>query len=68
MRKTTKPKPRLIGTMELATLLHCHPMSIPRYVKTKKGFPKPTKPFGKNLWDEAAVEAYLAKVMKARGA
>jgi hypothetical protein len=41
-------------------------MSIPRYVKTKPGFPQPVKPFGKNLWDEDAVEAYIAKVMRVR--
>jgi len=64
MRKTTKPKSRLIGTMEVAALLHCHPMSVARYTKEKKGFPKPTKLFGQNLWDEATVEAYLAKMMK----
>jgi predicted DNA-binding transcriptional regulator AlpA len=62
-KKQRRPR-RLIDTMELAARLHCHPMSIPRYVKIKKGFPKPEKPFGKNLWDEEAVEAYLAKVMK----
>ena len=65
MRKKTKPR-RLIGTMELAARLHCHPMSIPRYVKTKPGFPQPSKPFGKNLFDEDAVEAYIAKEMRAR--
>jgi len=60
-----KPR-RLIGTLELAARLRCHPMSIPRYVKTKPGFPQPVKPFGKNLWDEDAVEAYIAKVMRVR--
>ena len=65
MRKKKKPQ-RLIGTMELAAKLHCHPMSIPRYVKTKPGFPKPAKPFGKNLFDEDAVDAYMAKVMRPR--
>jgi hypothetical protein len=68
MRKATKSLGRLIDTMELAAKLNCHPMTIPRYVKIKKGFPKPIKPFGKNLWDERVVEAYLAKIMKARGA
>jgi hypothetical protein len=57
---------RLIGALELAARLRCHPMSIPRYVKKKPGFPQPMKPFGKNLWDEDAVEAYINKVMKVR--
>src|SRR5262249_7245637 len=66
--KTKAPaKPRrLIDTLELAAPLRCHPMSIPRYVRTKPGFPQPVKPFGKNLWDEDEVEAYIAKVMKVR--
>jgi hypothetical protein len=54
---------RWIGTMELAALLGCHPFSIPRYVRTKPGFPQPRKPFGKNLWDEAEAEAYLQTLL-----
>jgi hypothetical protein len=50
---------RMIGTMELAAKLRCHPVSIQRFVKTKPGFPQPIKPFGKNLWNEEAVDAYL---------
>jgi predicted DNA-binding transcriptional regulator AlpA len=64
-KATPKPRGRLIDTIELATKLNCHPMSIPRFVKTKKGFPQPTKPFGKNLWDEWEIDAYLAKVCRA---
>ena len=53
--------------MELADLLGCHPMSIQRFVKTKPGFPQPMKPFGKNLFDAAEVESYLASVLARRG-
>ena len=46
---------RLIGTMEVAEKIHCHPMSIPRMVKQKK-LPPPVKPFGRNLWDEDEID------------
>ena len=52
-----------IGTLEMAELLGCHPMSIPRLVKTKPGFPQPTKLFGKNLWDASEAEAYIRKLL-----
>jgi hypothetical protein len=56
-------KRRWVGTMELAELLGCHPMSIPRHVKRTKGFPQPVKPFGKNLWDADEAEAYLQTLL-----
>jgi hypothetical protein len=49
-----------IGTLEVAELLNCHPMSIPRYVKTKKGFPKPGKLSGKNVWDRDLILEFRA--------
>ena len=55
-----------IGTMELAEKLGVHPFSIPRLRKTKPGFPQPVKPFGKNLWDEAAVDRYLEELVAAK--
>ena len=55
-----------IGTMELAEKLGCHPFSIPRFRKTKKNFPQPVKPFGKNLWDEAEVDAYVEDLLAAK--
>jgi hypothetical protein len=59
MRKPkTKKTIIYIGTMEVARLLNCHPMSIPRYVRTKPGFPKPGKLCGKNVWDKDVMEAY----------
>jgi predicted DNA-binding transcriptional regulator AlpA len=61
--KQGSKKRKWIGTMELAEKLGCHPFSIPRFVKTKPGFPKPVKPFGKNLWDEDEVDAYLAQLL-----
>jgi hypothetical protein len=60
-KAASKPR-RFIGTMELAAKLNCHPMSIPRYCKTKPNFPQPTKPWGKNIWDEDVVDAYIAEV------
>jgi predicted DNA-binding transcriptional regulator AlpA len=55
---------RWIGTMELADLLGCHPMSIQRFVKTKPGFPQPIKLHGnKNLYDADEAEAYVAKLL-----
>jgi hypothetical protein len=61
-----KPADKLIGTLEVAAKLGCHPMSIPRFVKTKPGFPQPAKLFNKNLWGEAVVDAYVATLMGAR--
>jgi hypothetical protein len=52
--------------MELAEKLGVHPFSIPRLRKTKPGFPQPVKPFGKNLWDEAAVDRYLEELVAAK--
>jgi predicted DNA-binding transcriptional regulator AlpA len=54
---------RLIGTIDLACKLNCHPNSIPRFIKNRKGFPKPKCLFGKNVWDEAVVDAYIEKLM-----
>jgi hypothetical protein len=58
-----KKPTKLIGTLALAAKLNVHPMSIPRLVKKKPGFPKPTLMFGKNMWDEDTVDAYLAALM-----
>jgi predicted DNA-binding transcriptional regulator AlpA len=49
-----------IGVAEVARRMNCHPMSIPRYVKHKNGFPKPGKLAGKNVWDEDIIDAYIA--------
>jgi hypothetical protein len=61
--KHVSKKGRWLGTMELAEKLGCHPFSIPRFVKTKPGFPQPVKPFGKNLWDEDLIDKYVAKLI-----
>lgn len=58
-----KKRTRWLGVMELAERLGCHPFSIPRFVKKKPGFPQPTKLFGKNLWDEAEVDAYIERLL-----
>jgi hypothetical protein len=58
-------KPR-IGTAELAGMLGCHQMSVPRYVRTKPGFPKPKKLFGKNLWDLDVVERYIESLVSGK--
>ena len=63
-----KKQRRWIGTLQMAELLGCHPMSIPRLVKNKKGFPQPIKPFGKNLWDADEAEAYLQKLLAKKAA
>ena len=59
---------RWIGTMALAEKLGCHPTSIPRFVKTKPGFPQPVKPFGKNLWNEDAVDAFIESLVGGKAA
>jgi hypothetical protein len=59
-------KRKWIGTMELAEKLGVHPFSIPRLRKTKPGFPQPVKPFGKNLWDEDAVDRYVEELVAAK--
>jgi hypothetical protein len=59
---------RWIGTMALAEKLGCHPLSIPRFVKTKPGFPQPVKPFGKNLWDEDVVDAFIESLVGGKAA
>jgi hypothetical protein len=55
-----------IGTMALSEKLGVHPFSIPRLRKTKKNFPQPVKPFGKNLWDETAVDRYIEELLAAK--
>jgi predicted DNA-binding transcriptional regulator AlpA len=66
MRKhQDKTKRTLIGTLEVAARLNCHQISIPRYVKTKKGFPKPGKLCGKNVWYEDAIDEFIAAQMAA---
>jgi hypothetical protein len=59
MPKQATARIHLIGVQELAAKLHCHPMSIPRLVRTKAGFPQPTKFLNKNLWDEAVIDAWI---------
>jgi len=54
---------RLIGTIELARKLGCHPNSIPRFIKHREGFPAPKLIFGKNTWDEAVVDKYIESLM-----
>lgn len=62
MHKGSQPR-KFIGTLEVAARLGCHPMSIPRLVKTKKGFPAPIKPFNKNLWLEDVIDAYVRRLL-----
>ena len=54
---------RLIGTIELARKLGCHPNSIPRFIKTRRDFPQPKLLFGKNTWDEGVVDKYIESLM-----
>ena len=60
--KQGSKKRKWIGTMELANKLRCHPLSIPRFVKTKPNFPQPIKLFNKNLWDEEVVDVYVEQL------
>jgi len=62
MRKELQSK-KLIGTMEVAGKLGCHPMSVPRLVRGRRGFPQPNKLFNKNLWEEGVVDAYIAELL-----
>ena len=48
---SSKKGGRRIGTMELASLLRCHPASIPRLVKEGR-LPTPRKTLNKNDWGE----------------
>jgi hypothetical protein len=54
-----------IGTMALSEKLGVHPFSIPR-LRKRPGFPQPVKPFGKNLWDEREVDAYIEELVAAK--
>jgi predicted DNA-binding transcriptional regulator AlpA len=60
--RTTKPI-RLIGTAALAAKLNVHPVTVSKLVKTNPNFPRPTKLFNKNMWDEDKVDAYIAARM-----
>jgi len=62
----TKKPVKLIGTLALAAKLNVHPMSIPRFVKKKKGFPKPKLLFGKNQWNEDVIDDYVAAQLAQR--
>jgi hypothetical protein len=56
-----------IGRTELAEMLNCHVMSIPRFEKNKPGFPKPRKPYGpkgKTMYDFDEATAYREKIFK----
>jgi nitrogenase molybdenum-iron protein alpha/beta subunit len=69
MKSQTQPQlgnRRWLDTIEFAARLHCHPMSIPKFRKKKKDFPRPIKPFNKNLWAEDEVEAYEKKIFAKR--
>jgi predicted DNA-binding transcriptional regulator AlpA len=59
MHKQAQPKRRLIGTLELAAKLHCHPASIPRLTKQGR-IPQPGKVLNKNVWYEDEIDALVA--------
>jgi hypothetical protein len=63
--KRMEKKRRWIGVLGLAEKLGCHPASVPRFVKSKPGFPQPVKPFGKNMWDEDVIDAYVESLASA---
>jgi len=57
-------KAKMIGIIELADRLGCHPATIRRCIKMKpSGFPLPIKPFGKNIWPEDVIDAYVEQLM-----
>lgn len=58
MHKQTLPKRRLIGTLELAEKLHCHPATVPRLTKEGR-IPKPSKILNKNVWREDEIDALV---------
>lgn len=58
---------KLVGTIEFAGLLRCHPTSIPKFVKSKPGFPKPRKLFGKNVWPERVALEYRERLLRGDG-
>jgi predicted DNA-binding transcriptional regulator AlpA len=66
MRKKSHAPPRRIGVLEFAEKLSCHPATIPRLVKNKKGFPQPDKLLNKNTWAEDVADAYVASLIKQR--
>jgi predicted DNA-binding transcriptional regulator AlpA len=53
----------LIGALELAQKLQCHPNSIARFLRLKPDFPRPRKIFGKNLWSESVIDEYIADIV-----
>jgi predicted DNA-binding transcriptional regulator AlpA len=53
----------LIGTLELAQKLQCHPNSIARFLRLKPDFPRPRQIFNKNLWSESVIDQYIADLV-----
>jgi hypothetical protein len=55
-----------LGTMEVATRLGCHPMTVPRLVQDGR-LSAPVKWFGKNIWTEEQLAADINKMMERAG-
>jgi hypothetical protein len=51
-----------LGTLEVAALLGCHPMTIGRLVATKR-LSAPVKWLNKNLWTEEQIAGDVAKLL-----
>jgi predicted DNA-binding transcriptional regulator AlpA len=56
--------PSMLDSRELAALLHCHPETISRRLKTLPDFPRPIAPGRKRLWLRADIDAYLAYLQR----
>ena len=64
MRKKSKSKRRLIGVLEFAEKLNCHPASVPKFIKGKAGFPQPAKLLNKLVWFEDVADDYIASLIE----
>ena len=52
---------RCIGTSEIAARLNCHPISIYRYLKCNREFPRARKIANKLAWSEAEVDEWIRR-------
>ena len=54
-----------IDLLTVADRVGCHPSSVPRFVREKRGFPKPFKLHGKNWFWEDEVDGYVEDLLRA---
>lgn len=64
MSREQKRNKKMIGIIEVAQRLNCHPATVSRAIKEKRpGFPLPAKQFGKLQWGDADVDDYVESLL-----